>query len=303
MDGERAALPGAPEWRAFLDRLLLWSAAAALGVALVFFVAYNWQTLGRFGKFALAELVVLGAVLGYWKLGVDRTAAKAALLGGAIALGALLALFGQTYQTGADPWQLFATWAVLVLPWAVVGEFAALWVLVVALVNAAVLLYFDAFPGRGSVFLFARERQHWTAFLVNAAALALWELAALRFAWLAERWAPRLLAAVAGTAVTLLALRAVFDSGYDVRGAAALAFLAWSAALFVVYRRLRLDVFMLAGGCLSVIVMVASVLGRVIAEATRGADAFGFLFVALVVVGMAGASGWWLRQVARESGA
>ena len=33
-----------------------------------------------------------------------------------MSLGGLLAFFGQTYQTGADSWQLFALWAALDLP-------------------------------------------------------------------------------------------------------------------------------------------------------------------------------------------
>ena len=33
-----------------------------------------------------------------------------------LGMGALFAYFGQTYQTGADPWQLFALWAALSLP-------------------------------------------------------------------------------------------------------------------------------------------------------------------------------------------
>ena len=39
--------PGAAEWRALLDRLLLWSGAVALAAAVVFFVAHNWSALGR----------------------------------------------------------------------------------------------------------------------------------------------------------------------------------------------------------------------------------------------------------------
>jgi hypothetical protein len=31
-------------------------------------------------------------------------------------IGGLFAYFGQTYQTGADPWQLFSLWAALSLP-------------------------------------------------------------------------------------------------------------------------------------------------------------------------------------------
>ena len=40
--------------------------------------------------------------------------------------GALLALSGQVYQTGADTFELFAWWAVLILPWVLVSRFSPL---------------------------------------------------------------------------------------------------------------------------------------------------------------------------------
>src|SRR3989449_7791101 len=107
------ALPRAQHWRAFLDRLLLWSGAVALAAAVVFFIAHNWNDLGRFAKFGLVELPLVAAVLAYWRLGPERAAGKASLLVASVLLGATLALFGQTYQTGADTWELFANWAAL----------------------------------------------------------------------------------------------------------------------------------------------------------------------------------------------
>jgi uncharacterized membrane protein len=304
MAGEGTAVPGAREWRAFLDRLLLWAGATALAVAVVFFIAYNWQYFGRLSRFGAAELLVLGAVLAYWRLGEDRAAGKAALLAAAILVGALLALFGQTYQTGADTWELFAYWAALIVPWALVGRFAALWILCIGLVNVAIALYLDAFP-RGTLGIFqTQEEQFWSALLFNAAALALLEAAARRWSWLDERWAPRLVAVAAGLAATFLALRAIVDwRAADGGGAAALAYLAWSAALFGAYRWLQRDVFMLAGMCLSLIVVVAVFLGRVLLDSAGGAEGFAFLFIAVAVVAMAGASGWWLRQVAKGTAA
>lgn len=99
-------------------------AAALGGLGLIFWIAANWESLGRFGRFALLEAVVLVMCLGaLW-----RPAARNAL--GLIALltiGGLFAYFGQTYQTGADPWQLFALWAVLALPLALALRSDVLW--------------------------------------------------------------------------------------------------------------------------------------------------------------------------------
>ena len=99
-------------------------AAALLGLGLIFWVAANWEDLGRTGRFALIQAVFVLACLG----ALVFSAARAPLLLIAmLAIGGLFAYFGQTYQTGADPWQLFAVWAVLALPLCLVARSDVLW--------------------------------------------------------------------------------------------------------------------------------------------------------------------------------
>src|SRR5882672_3498117 len=172
--GAAGVLPGRRDWRDFLDRLLLWSGAVALAAAVVFFIAHNWNDLGKYAKFGLVEVLLVAAVLAYWRLGTERASGKASLLVAAILLGALLALFGQTYQTGADTWELFANWAGLMLPWVVIGRFAGLWMLWIAILNTAIVFYFLVFPGLLGI-LFSTERQLWTLFAFNTVALVAWE--------------------------------------------------------------------------------------------------------------------------------
>jgi uncharacterized membrane protein len=293
------ALPGARDWRDFLDRLLLWSGAIALAAAVVFFVAYNWNDLGKYAKFGLVQVLVAAAVLGYWKLGPDRGSGKSSLLVAAILLGALLALFGQTYQTGADTWELFANWAGLILPWVLVGRFPGLWMLWIAIANTAIIFYFQVFPGLLGV-LFSTERQLWTLFAFNTLALGAWELAARRFAWLDQRWAPRLLATASGAIATVLMLQTIFD-WRAVSGTAVVVYLAWLGCAYAAYRVHARDLLILAGGCLSIIVVVTAFFAKVLFESR--AEAGGFLLIALAVIAMGAASGWWLKQVANEADA
>jgi len=110
-------LPTEQAWRSFIDRLLLWFGALALAISLIFFFAYNWDAMGHLAKFGLIEALIIATLIGYWKTHPKSPLSKTALMVAAILVGALLALFGQTYQTGADPWQLFAYWALLISPW------------------------------------------------------------------------------------------------------------------------------------------------------------------------------------------
>ena len=281
-------LPGRAEWRRFLDLLLLWSGAVALAAAVVFFVAHNWGELGKLAKFALLQALVVAAVLAYWRLGSETAAGKATLLVASILLGALLALFGQIYQTGADTWQLFASWAALIVPWVLIGRFAGLWMLWLAISNLAIALYFQ-------VFFLEDQNQLWALFAFNTAALAAWELAALRVRWLDASWGPRLLAIASGGAITALMVDAIFDWGRSPSMAPLLVYPLWLAAIYAVYRRLLPDLFVLAGACLSAIVVVAAFLSKHLLDSNEAA---GFLLIAIAVVAMGAASGWWLKQLA-----
>ena len=266
-----------------------------LGAALVFFLAYIWHDLGRFAKFALTETALLLALSAVARIGLEATSGKAALLAAAIFTGALLALIGQTYQTGADPFELFAAWALAILPWAIIGRFAALWILWIALLNLAVTLYFQAFHGIFG-FVFGPERQLWLLFGLNTLALVLWELAAASgTAWLANRWPARLLATASGGFITTLAIVSIVDERIDL--AAILVLAAWLACAYGLYRRRIPDLYVLAGASLSVIVVITAFLGKhLIGHDAAGAS----LFIGLVVIGLSAAAGWWLKQVAKE---
>lgn len=101
-------------------------AAGLVGFGVMLWVAANWDGFTRFERFALLQGFVVLAVLGAWipQWGAQRDVpagaridARAALgLLAFLTLGGLLAYFGQTYQTGADAWTLFALWAALSLP-------------------------------------------------------------------------------------------------------------------------------------------------------------------------------------------
>ena len=100
-------------------------AAVLTGLGLVFWVAANWAVLPRSMRFMLLEAIVLATLLGAWRLPVARIPLS---LLGFIACGGLFAYFGQTYQTGADPWQLFALWAALTLQLCLGVRHDVLWV-------------------------------------------------------------------------------------------------------------------------------------------------------------------------------
>ncbi len=124
---------------------MLWVGALSLVISLLFFMAYNWNELGRIFKFFIVESFMGLVVVSYFFVDNYEVIQKVLLMLASITLGILLALIGQTYQTGADPWQLFAVWALLMSPWAFFANFSALWILWILLINLSAILYFQKF--------------------------------------------------------------------------------------------------------------------------------------------------------------
>ena len=289
--------PSRKEWRPWIDRLLLWIGVTASLAGLIFFVAANWSEIGRFFKFALAETAIIVSLVAY-ATGSRFRHGNAALLAASLAVGALLALIGQTYQTGADTFELFVVWALLIAPWVLLAKLPALWVLWLAILHVAYIFYITTF---GSLWGFFRwdENQLAPVVLFDFSALIVWECFAARgWEWMYGRWVPRLLALLAGTAVTVLALFAIVDHHegnelyYAMYGISIV-------SLYGVYRHTVFDLFMLAGAALSAIVVATTWLGNLLLE-SRSGDWIGSIFIlALFSMLATAASASWLRNIAR----
>lgn len=134
------ARPTVTDWRTFAARLLHAAGLGALGAGVLFFVAANWQAWGLLGRFALLQAGLLMCVgVALWRPPPQRLGAAALLLA-TLLTGGLLALFGQSYQTGADVHELFFTWALLTLPFAVAALSGSVWALWWTVLNAGLAL-------------------------------------------------------------------------------------------------------------------------------------------------------------------
>ena len=99
-------------------------AAGLLGFSVILWLAANWQDMSRFNRFALIELLILAAGAGAFFKSQWRAPLGLVTL---LSIGGLFAFFGQTYQTGADAWQLFAVWGTLTLPLCLGVKSDAVW--------------------------------------------------------------------------------------------------------------------------------------------------------------------------------
>ena len=114
-------------WGLFWKQLLGQSGALLLLAGIVCFFAFNWADMPAFAKFGIIIAgMLLAAAIPIIK-GLDHFAGSVGLLFCGLLAGPLLAVFGQTYQTGADAWELFRAWALFLIPLALLGRQTGLW--------------------------------------------------------------------------------------------------------------------------------------------------------------------------------
>ncbi|SAI66490.1 membrane protein [Bordetella ansorpii] len=291
-------------WRQFLARATLGLGVLLLGSGVICGVAANWPALDKTERFvgaqALLALCALAAAGIGLRLRADadsrRHIAGAALALAGLLLGALLALVGQTYQTGADTWELFALWALLLLPWALVAASQPVWLLWVLVVNVAAALWLGehlfvwwvAFAGPGFPSLVMAG--------LNLLMLTGWELAARR--WRAgTRVGPRVLAILA-VGVLVLALLV----GDIILGLGSYTGIAWIIVTLILglyYLRGRRDLVILAMLAAGAILVSLRGVGEWLLRLEPGIWAV--LPLAALLMAEAVWAARWLRKLAAQS--
>lgn len=280
----------------WLPRGLAVLAAALLGFGLVMWVAANWETLGRFGRFAL--LMGLVGVMGTgaaFRPGARAPLALLAMLG----IGALFAYFGQTYQTGADPWQLFALWAVLALPLCLGARSDVLWAPWALVVVTAISLWTHAHLGH-------RWRVQPEDLRTHALA---WLLAVLLVGWLSRPlqrftgagvWSLRTAATLAVVMTSATALGGLFHDTVAPHYLLALLVLAGAAGLSCL--RAAFDVFVLSAVALSLNTLLVAGLSRLLFDGHRGDPVGALLLIGLVAAGLLAASVSAILKLSKHHG-
>lgn len=216
-------------------RALLVLGASHLLAGIVFFFAYNWDDLSPFAKFGLLQAGLVVSVVAALRLKIESPAGQALLIAASVFTGVLLAVIGQVYQTGADAYELFTAWSVLILPWVIASRSSAHWFLWIVVCLTAFSLY------GGQVLLplgvLADDQLGIAVGIAAIVFLGGYELAVhAGFDWLGDRWLRVTLALIGVGILFVPAMMFVFDWHGISQGIAA--FVIVTAALGLVYSRL-----------------------------------------------------------------
>jgi uncharacterized membrane protein len=292
------ASPHPREWIRFGSAALLLLGAGLVLAGVISFFAFNWADLGRFERFALLQAAIAACTVAGWRW-LDDWTGRVGLFAAAVLVGPLLGVYGQAYQTGADPWGLFAAWAALIVPWVLAARFTALWLLLVALVDVALVLF--------CIQVLALGVPEWLVMFpllaaIHSVAVAAWEWQYRRDTrCLDEASGPRLLAATGFTFLMVPSTVFIMDVADAGRfGVISLLMLAAAGAgALTFYRSVRRDLFMLTAAAGTVLTLVAIVAGRVIFK-DLDLEVSGLLLMAMVVVAEVALVVTWLRSMLKD---
>lgn len=228
--------PDEGAWHRFLSLALALLGAGLLLAGVASFIAYNWLRVGRFAKFGGIELAICVATIIAWRT-LPRFAGQVALAAAAVLVGPLLALYGQTYETGADPYGLFLGWLALIVPWVIAAEFSPLWLFALFLLDVSVTLYWSQVVQVG----YGSDGSNLAVGVINALALVAWESQRR----LIDRRAPRLIALAGfGALLASSSYFAIVDNRDLINVLAVVALAVAIVSVLLRYRRIRPDRFM-----------------------------------------------------------
>lgn len=291
--------PDTPAWEWFVNYTLLLLGTAFVLSGIFFFFAYNWSDLPHLAKFGVIEVAIIAAIGVAYYQGLHQLVGQVALLVAAMLVGALLVVYGQYYQTGADSYQLFLTWAGLILGWVVISMFGPLWFSWLVLLNLSLIFYWTQVLGGDEVVMFE------LLFLLNVVALLAWEIGSrLGVPWLKSRWIPRLIALAVFIALlwpTFTFINAM-DSG-PVEGTALILapflYFCFCLAAAWLYGVIIKDLLILTIEALSLIAVVTFGLTQMM-DLFDSDNPFAFLLVGVLIIIQAGVAAVALRWISNR---
>lgn len=301
-EAARAILRPSHHWWRWANRILLFVGSALLLAGVIFFFAYNWARMSSVAKLCLIETGLWACAVGALKSGLDQLTGKVLMLAACVLVGVLLAVFGQVYQTGADAYQNYVLWALLILPWVAITRFGALWIVWLIVTNVAAIFFWlqvqvqDDFNFQFGILPILG--------LWNTAALAAQQFAVhKRWDWLDQNWIGQSvwLAVVTYFTIPMLIFIAAFGEIDDIGlllgcGGCVVALVAGQ----YYFRFVRFNFPAIGVNVLSASIVLLTLIGKVLFEISEQAPTF--LLFGVIVLAVSTASAFYMRSLSRSRG-
>ncbi len=265
------------DWSKFIKTFLMSLGIAFLVSGVIFFFAYNWASLHKFTKLGLVQvlLIAMVGVAVFSKL--DKNVKGIILVGAGMLVGALFAVFGQIYQTGANAYDFFFGWTAFIALWVFVSNFAPMWLLFLALINISIWQYFEQVVGHVD-----EVKLLDLLFIINLLYLVgLKGLSHFRKVTSVPRWLERIIVLVSMSYLT-------FNMSFQIMDFESISFLTMGVALIalplgIYYGKQKKDTFFIATIGLSIILIILSLLIKLVFEAGDGLVGFFITGIYIIV--------------------
>jgi uncharacterized membrane protein len=287
-------------WGLWISKMLMVLGVSLILSGIVYFFAFNWTKITPEMKLNSIQIAIFGCIGVAYFYGLQQLSGKVLLLSACVLVGVFLAVFGQIYQTGADAYNLFMLWALLILPWVIISQFAALWALWLVISNIFLILYWT------QAVLPEREMQMMVVSylaLFNGLFLALREyFLKKQHYWLEEKWTRVILVIPILIYVTIPSIAYIIEptKATDSIVFGALLSVIIHAVLYNTYRYKLPDMWALATAILSGCIILESAIFKALTEVFRHSDAIMYLLMGGITLGVFTLAIIKLRVIAKE---
>ena len=292
-----AVLHPADRWGVWASRLLLTIGSALILCGIVYFFAFNWAKIPPLVKLASLQAGLIACLIGAYFYSLNRVIGQLFLLSASLLTGVFMAVFGQIYQTGADAYELFIMWSLLIFGWTLISNFAAQWIFWLTVTNIFLILGWmqglvpDIDLGPLIFILLAA---------LNGTVLGLREYFTARpnKAWLQAQWIRVLLilATLAPMLLPVLILIHEPDGATTLVTSIAIFGCLGHGLLFALYRYKLKDMWSMAVITLSICIIVEAAGLKALSELFYDIDYFMFLAMGLMTLGIFTAAVMFLRK-------
>ncbi|MCC6275572.1 MAG: DUF2157 domain-containing protein [Leptospiraceae bacterium] len=289
--------PASHDWVHFINYYLLSLGAGLFIVGVIFFFAYNWKDLHKFAKLGIVQFLFLSFFSIAFIKGRESAVGKISLFLSSVVIGIYFAVFGQIYQTGADAYELFLIWTILVTVFAVLGKDENLLFFWVFLINLTLTLFWSQ---RIQPSYDSDIRLIELLFVLNVVSFAFWEYSfnKKKFA-ISRRWASVIFALASIFCISIATLAFILENPERMDGiyrgyyyAAPVIYLAFFVALFYYIIFISPDLFLAAMSFLSFIVIITVGISKFMKL-----DSHDFLFLSAFVMTEAAISVVLLKKI------
>ena len=278
--------------------MLLFIGSALILSGVVFFFAYNWDAISRFQKLGIMEFAVISCALAAYFRGLSKITGQILLLCAAVLTGVLLAVYGQIYQTGADAYELYFTWAALIFGWTLISKFQPLWLVWLVVLNVGAVFYFESFNSLRYEFL------HLILAFVNGLVLVIFTAFSRRGAeWLQKKWFEKILFLAVLTFLSVPTIDFIMSKKilFEVEMIATIIWCFVIIGSYLFYRYKSPDMLPIAIILVNVSVILLAIIWRLldikIFRYFNLGESFLFAFIIIMV---SGCTTWLLRKIALQ---